>query len=136
MGPKIRQAIKEAIGELIVMDRNELRSEIQNREIGEIGSILLETGALETGPLHVAVDIPTWDEPVEFIDGSSSWVCHEQQIPVAPHTARPRGFGVTTPFVSSAVAMVAFTCVEADNVSRDSVVPSEADDYYPYSVAA
>ncbi|MDR3566761.1 MAG: hypothetical protein P4L43_01900 [Syntrophobacteraceae bacterium] len=73
----LRQAVKEVFAELREMDKDELRCEIRNREIGGFGAVLLEAGALETGLLHVAVEIPTWDDPFDSAASDRSWECVE-----------------------------------------------------------
>lgn len=129
---ELRQAIKEVIEELRSMGHDELRSEIQSRDIGEIGSILLETGALETGPLHVAVDIPIWDEPFDLSANKHSWTCVELKIP--GESVFVQVSALDSGFTSDSITCSVSTAYD-DQISKGTVSQAEADDY-PYSVAA
>jgi hypothetical protein len=128
MGPKILQAIREAIAELRAMDRNELRLEIQNREIGEFGAMLLETGTLETGPLHVGVEIESWDESFRSDISTNSWVRVQVGESDGHASLATSGFDFSASYDLGLPAHV-----EDCEISQS--YSSGADDY-PYSVAA
>jgi hypothetical protein len=127
MGPKILQAIREAIAELRAIDRDELRFEIQNRKIGEFGAMLLGTGTLETGPLHVGVEVESWGESLSSDSSTNTWVCV---------------LGVSDGHASLATSSFDFSATHdlglSANVADCEICQScstGADDY-PYSVAA
>ena len=128
MGSKILQAIKEAIAELRAMDRDELRFEIQNREIGEFGAMLLETGTLETGSLHIGVEIESWNEPLSSDSSTNSWVCVQVGKSDGHASLATSSFDFGASYALALPAHI-------EDCETSGCYSTGADDY-PYSVAA